>query len=331
MTEQMSGHDADEQAAYWYARINAAQDPADKQRFQDWLDGAPANGEAWASLQRVNGKLDTVRSHPALAAMLAEAQADYRETAPRRRFGGMAIAASLAAILTIGGGALWLNRAPSPQTVETASVATRYATKVGERSTITLADGSRVMLDTDSAISVGQWATRRDVRLEKGQALFEVAHDAAHPFVVASGNRTVEALGTKFVVRMGADDFAVGLVEGKVRVSLGASTAATILAPGEKLALRGDLAAVSRGSADAMMAWTDGHLTFDRLPLREVVQEMNRYSPRKIVLSDDKLGERPFSGTFNVDGGDALVEALKAYGLARVVRSDETELVIAAK
>ena len=142
----------------------------------------------------------------------------------------------------------------------------------------------------------------------------------------------MEALGTKFMVRDEGPRFSVALLEGKVAVDIAAAdTRRAILRPGDTLVQERDTITLAHDRATDMANWTSGRLSFDAVPLRRIVAEMNRYSTRKIEIADEALAARPFSGTFSTDGGGALVEALEAYGIARIVKADDGRIVIRAR
>lgn len=344
MTDRRPPADADEAAAFWYARLQGDAGPDDRRRFAEWRLASAEHRRAWDALERADRRLDALIGHPALAARLADAR---RGTDRPARPGGasfsgpfsgtarLALAASLT-LAILGGAAFvaspWMRR---PAARPAAPTGTHYATAVGERRTITLADGSRVTLDTDSALFVPRpWGGRRDVTLVRGQALFDVARDPARPFVVTSRGRTVRALGTRFAVRDEPDRFSVALLEGKVRVDLPqAGATARILAPGDTLDLQGKTLTLRHGHAAAEAGWMRGRLSFDARPLADIVAELNRYSPRRIVLDDAALGQRAFSGTFDLspEGSRALVVALQGYGLARVVAQNDREIRLTAR
>ncbi len=346
MTDNDIPRRAEDDAAGWYARLNAADDPAERQRFALWHAESSANARAWARLERTATLLARAEGHPALAAMRAEARqprlpamssAAFAPSRPSRFYGRLALA-SLALIAGVGALSLWphVQAGFAPQQQGVTPSVTRYATAVGERKTVQLPDGSTVMLDTDSAISLPAWdkkaGTKRHVTLERGQALFAVAKDRAHPFVVTSAGRAVEALGTTFTVRDDEARFSVALLEGKVAVSFAnAVNRPAILQPGDTLVQESSAITLRHNAAADMVDWTNGRLIFDEAPLRQIVDEMNRYSSRKIELADDALATRPFSGTFATDGTEALIEALKAYKVARIITADANRIVIGTR
>ena len=220
-----------------------------------------------------------------------------------------------------------------------------YATAVGEKTAVTLPDGSVVTLNTDSVLRTRADRDRRLVYLDKGQAFFRVAKNARRPFIVHAAGRTVTAVGTAFDVRVDARRFEVTLVEGKVRVEAPAAPPARgpAASSGEPTPVRatemlaGDqfVAAdprhwsVSQTDTGRETAWLSGRLKFQGEPLGEVAEEFNRYSERKIVVADPALARRPISGTFQATDEEAFVQALQVAGLAQVSARSDAEITIA--
>lgn len=232
--------------------------------------------------------------------------------------GAVALAAAVAVFMFTGIALLVANppltNSP-PAIVAQAPQAKVLRTTVGERSAMTLADGSVVELNTDSVALVGYSAGRRAVRLLRGQALFEVASDPERPFVVEAAGKRVIALGTVFDVRLDAVKMQVTLIEGRVRVEPigggGQPTAARILHPGEQLIARaGEPLVVLAADVQQEVSWRTGRLVFSNEPLSEVVAEINRYSDRKVVLADAGLAELRVSGVFRVGSMPGFVAAL---------------------
>jgi transmembrane sensor len=200
----------------------------------------------------------------------------------------------------------------------------QYATRVGERSTIRLADGSVVTLDTASRVSLDLTATNREVHLLKGQANFQVAKDKARPFVVYAADRRITAVGTAFDVRLDQRGVCVTLVEGKVAVDQLAtraehqthheSVARTQLEAGEQLtAPVGGTASVRGAHLERSTSWREGRLVFEADRVADAIAEMNRYSPAPIVIADSSIGDLRISGVFSTDKPQAFADALTEY------------------
>lgn len=199
----------------------------------------------------------------------------------------------------------------------------RFATVLGGHSTVPLADGSRVELNTDTAIRAEIADDRRRVWLERGEAFFDVAHDSAKPFEVLAGTHRVIVIGTKFSVRLDGEDVQVNVLEGRVRVEpirpTGLETAPLkLLGAGEQALASGTNALVMPKSEDriaAALSWRSGTILFDGTTLGEAATEFNRYNRRKLRIGDG-LDGMTISGRFEAGNVDAFARLLgKAYGL----------------
>jgi transmembrane sensor len=221
----------------------------------------------------------------------------------------------LAAGLAVVSGWAWFSLGAAPH----------YATRVGEQRLIRLADGTKVRLDTDTQIAVRFAAGERHVRLARGQAFFDVAHDPARPFIVDAGAMRVRAVGTRFDVRRDGADAKVTLVEGVVQVrSEGAPASTWTLKPGEQVAL-GRASAPIRADVAAATSWTTGRVIFQGLPLAQAIDEVNRYSPRKIRLEAGAVAAIPVTGSFEAGDTDGFVSAVSdLHGLIAKQAPDGT-------
>src|SRR5262249_10710967 len=156
---------------------------------------------------------------------------------------------------------------------------------VGEQRSVLLKDGTRVTLNTGSRIEVRLKPGRRKVRLVQGEALFEVAHDAAAPFKVEAGGAELTDVGTQFNLDMRADRIDVRVTEG--RVAVGARGSETVLlSANDRMAVASTgLGPVQHGvNMTSTLAWTQRRLMFDRRPLFEVAEEFNRYNREPIHI-----------------------------------------------
>ncbi len=315
-------------AAGWHARLGSGQASArERQDFDAWIDAAPEHQKAWIETQRAWALVGDLADHPALA----QARRTARKPSPPRLWVPAAIAACLTAAVALG--LTWKTLtppsiAPADQ-VQVASI--DYLTPVGRVSRITLADGTAVTLDADSAMTTAFDGKMRRVTLSRGRAHFQVAHDAAHPFVVTAQGRSVTALGTVFDVDLEPSAMTVTLLEGKVAVrDLAAGQGKqAVLKPGERLVAPSQ-GAWSQRSVDAEQAarWMSGDLVFDERELGLVAAELNRYSSRKLVVADARLARTPVSGVFRAGDPEALAQGLEASGVARVTRRSPDEIVL---
>lgn len=188
-----------------------------------------------------------------------------------------------------------------------------YQTNIGELRDVHLPDGSSITLGGRTEVSVTFSEHHRSVTVMEGQAWFKVAHNMHWPFVVTAGHSTITDVGTAFLVTRDSDRVIVTVTEGAVEVSARPPTRPSlkfgqgftlrpILAPirvssGEQVAFSdsGALSPLRETDTYAAVAWTRGRLTFDNQPLRYVIETVNRYSTRRIVISPS-AGVLRFSG-----------------------------------
>lgn len=333
MTSTTSGKEtADDPASTatcWFARLQSDDVSArDRRDFQLWLDADAANAAAWREIGSTWESMALLERDPAMAALRADAlgATDHSPRRPSRRNLGLA-AASLVALA--GGAVLgqrWLttSKTSAPEADEPV-----FTTGVGERSTFRLADNSVVTLSTDSAVRVNRWDKARRLTLVRGQAFFQVAEDPARPFVVVAGDKQVTAIGTAFDVRIEPGKLSVTLVEGRVRIAGASPTGerkVEMSAGSRFVAAEPADWAVAPVDTAKESAWLQGRLVFDGEPLSAVVAEMNRFSKRKLSVTDSALAATPVSGVFKTGQVDAFVAALKTYGLADIGHADEARI-----
>src|SRR5262249_47969299 len=158
-------------------------------------------------------------------------------------------------------------------------------TRVGEISQVRLVDGSLATLDTDTVVRNWQVKGDRFVELVRGRARFQVLQDARHPFSVIANGRSVTALGTDFDVYLRRDSVRVTLIQGRLRVHAQDLPPIDMTAGYQLTAIDGGWALAQTDVAPSV-SWTQRQLSFDDSTLHEVVDELNRYSSRKIVIKD---------------------------------------------
>jgi len=328
-------------AARWFARRRSGEmSEVESRELQAWLDADAAHRSAYDVVSRAWVRAGLMRTSPEVLQLRARHRRSFPRT--RRLLASRAMAASLMFAI-VGAGGLFGMRAGLAE-LRKLPTAT-YRTALGEQRTITLADGSRVTLNTDSVLRTRRSGTQRLVYLDKGQAFFKVAHDASHPFVVTAAGRTVTALGTAFDVRIDGGSFQVVLVEGRVKVEapvaaprtdVGATpetpkVQATELVAGSQLVAVSERDwRVAKADIPEETAWVTGWLKFDGQPLGDVVAELGRYSNQRIVLVDPELAKAPVSGRFRPENMGAFVRALETYGIARVAAESPAEIRLVA-
>lgn len=304
------GGAADDKAAEWYARLCADDCTAtDRLAFQAWLAADPSHRAAWHRVERAGLTLDRHAADPQLRQMLERAldrsAVPSHAPAPRRwqAYRTLAIAAAITLVVGLGATLAWQGQAG-----DAPGAARTVAVTHDQPGSMRLEDGSEVRLAAASRLSVQSGSGGRTVTLEAGRAGFTVVRDPRHAFTVTAANHVVTALGTEFTVDLSDDqEPSIALHEGSVEVRELDGGRVWRLQPGMVLNLHDGAVAASMPQA---------MLTFDRTPLQQVVAQLNPHLRTRLVL-DPALAAQPFSGSVQPDGGDALVEALEAYGIAR--------------
>ena len=317
-----------EAAAEWFALKRSGEMTARQLlEFQQWLEASPDHQAAWEEAEQSWTMAGLLRQDPELLLLRAAARKTYPPF--RRPLMAAAAAAALAAAVFAG-----LTAAPSVTAPDGPLLQARqqqtFRTGVGQRTTVTLSDGSVVTLDTDTLLRTNDAGRERRMYLDRGRAFFRVAKDPSRPFIVAAAGRTVTALGTAFDVRVGPGEFEVTLVEGKVRVE----QPRALLRPSHAAELKAGYRIEATSEREWTVApadvvrdtgWVQGRLTFVDQPLADVAAEMNRYSDRKIVLKDPGLGRQTVVAVFKPGDMESFVKMVRNYDLAEV---SETESVI---
>ena len=239
----------------------------------------------------------------------------------------------LAASILVAFAGLWIAHTPhGPQT---------YRTGIGGFQRIVLEDQSAIELNTDSEVRVALSPQKRKVELVRGEASFEVAHDASRPFIVSAGKTAIRAVGTKFDVHRLAHSVEVIVDEGKVLVGTPEMLQAQEIAGlppmlplvAGQTAISSDsgvkLTALPKSSMARKLAWQNQMLGFDGDSLAEVIAQFNRYNERQLVIADPSVATIRISGYFRPTNLDAFVSVLQSdFGIR--VNLDENRLVLAA-
>jgi transmembrane sensor len=330
-----------EQAASWYARQRSGPlSPADEAQFTAWLRGDPANVTAWKEFEDIWSGVESVRNDPTILAIREAAlrRVQRHPVAPKPRTWSIAVALAACVVLGV---AIWAGfKGPLPVSADRPGPSlTRYAsTAVGERSVLVLSDGSKVTLNTASALGVDYSGHERRVSLLAGEAFFDVVKDPTRPFIVSARSREVTAVGTSFDVRLQQQQLRVTLIEGKVRVTPAARTGNDVpadtalpvtLRAGTALVVAEDgVGRIEEVDTRRATSWLDGKLIFDEERLADVVVEMNRYSGTKLEIGNPALEERRVSGVFEVADGLTVAKALQDYGIARIIHQSATAIVL---
>jgi len=322
-----SKDDIQEQACLWISRLDRGLSDDEKAQLNDWLNERNSHRKAlmeaaslWDDMSVLNELSGLFPRHQNKADLKA-----HKRVVTQARFSVAAAFLVMAIAVGIVVERVWLEDAPM-----VASVTEKLETGIGEQRNIVLADGSKLLLNTNSRITVDFSDRVRNIVLLKGEAHFIVAHDTSRPFTVTAGNNTVTAVGTAFNMQY-VDDNAFELVvtDGKVLVkdrftvssanqSLFTKTPVDgeglLMFAGEKATVKGDVEAresLSQTDIDDDLAWQQGMIVFKGEPLVAVLAEIGRYTKVHFLISDDALRHRRVAGYFKVGDIDGLLGALK--------------------
>ncbi|SNS40265.1 MULTISPECIES: FecR domain-containing protein [unclassified Azospirillum] len=306
-----------EQAADWHARLQGDADQAVWLAFTEWLEADPSHRRAYDQVESLWRQVEALPAEPQAAIIDLASRRKAEPAAPanrsRRWFLGGAAAAAAALALTLTG-----RHTPTP-------LPELFETGQGQRRTVTLADGSSIILNSGTRLSVALSADRRAVVLEQGEALFDVAKDAARPFTVAAGERLVTVVGTAFNVRHLDRSVTVTVTRGLVDVGDQTGGAKVRLTPGQQIsAAQGQPPGpVTTVDAQAATAWTQGRLSFDNAPLPQVLAELSRHYPLP-MRAEGAAAALHFSGVLRLDADQAvLLETLQGLLPIAVVRQGD--------
>lgn len=312
-------------AEEWAVRM--LDDPGRHQHdFGEWIAAKPGRGTLYDRLMR---DLDD-----ATAAVRVARVQSQRPVSMRARKTLLAVA-FLCACLAIG----FSLRFTALQSAKPLARPTLHlATKVGELRRVTLADGSSVILDTDTLLTTDFSGQRRLLNLRHGRARFSVAHDKARPFVVHAGGGEIVATGTVFDVAC-REALSIDLLQGRVVVrppstSLGPRSSPPIaLNSGQHIAFdRGHRRPPSvTATSVSETQWVQGTKSLNDVPINAIIAEANRYAIAHIELADPSLGTREIFGDIDIRDSDAVAEGVAAYLDLRIDRSQRGKIVLRNK
>lgn len=328
MTENTTGLEADRQAAYWVARLDAPDcTPDERVAFEEWLGRSPGQHlPAWVGADAIHAAAAGLAGDDLMRAATRKARREARDSfAWSTRLRPLRWAAAAGMALAVG--VLAWRMQPQAPVQEL-----KYATQVGEQRRIQLEDGTALLLDTLSTVTVRMDDRRREVEVDEGRVQLVVGRES-RPFLVHAGDATIRDIGTTFQVQRDAAGVRVGLIEGAVIVSAAAPAGkveSVQLAPGEQVSVdpEAQLEPVRAFDVTVAEGWAQGELVFKEHRLDTLLAEANRYSSTKLVLADPALADITVSGVFRAGNQDALVSALeRGWGLqARRVGQNEIRL-----
>jgi transmembrane sensor len=310
-------------AADWIAERDRADGhlPPERQAELDaWLTASTAHRVAFLRLDQAWHRADRLRALQSAAPALKpppprrSGWAWLARPAVQRGAAGLSLATlALVAALYFGS---------RPQTLD-------YATELGQRESVTLADGSRLTLNTATQLRTAVTAQGRQVWLERGEAFFDIAHDAKHPFVIHAGRQTVTVLGTKFSLYRDGEWLHVAVLEGRVQVQGEQSRPTVLTREDAGLADAGNVLVTKQSpqQLNASLGWLQGKLVFNEVSLAEAARQFNRYGRKQLVIKDDAAARIGIGGVFDSTNVDAFARLLHAgFGLQVQVEGEEIQV-----
>lgn len=312
-----AGFDEQSAAAEWVARMDSGQwTEADEAELQRWLAARPSRHGLLLRTQAIWLSAERPCAKVAGEGKGDEGASPSRTWSRRMAVGGIAAAAGVAAITglrrrtPVGGGV-------------------GYATELGEIRRVPLTDGSVMTINSASELAVRMEVAERQVELTKGEAWFDVAKDAARPFVVSARGVKAQAIGTAFSVRMRDAAVEVLVNEGTVEAWSDEANGQKIRLTAGQRALIGDNSEVrmepeQSSSVDRALAWRSGLIDLDGTTLSDAVEEFNRYNERKIVLANADTGAELVDGVFRINDPVGFALSIEA-SLDLPVRVDDPD------
>jgi transmembrane sensor len=336
-------------AAYYAERCT----PEESDLIERWRDASPANAvsleagrRVWIQAAGSRVAVDTARMLDRFrAAVDGEAVSSVGGVGRRlwgkgmlRQWTGYAVATT-GAILSIALAAFVHGR----MTVPTAPHAVqRYSTTAGQRATVTLANGTEVLLGPATTLAVNPSVSNTGMTVVlTGQARFTVTPHSGALFLVRTGNAVARVLGTRFFLRRYATDRTSRVTVTDGRVSLHSSQSATL--PDSGVVLTAHTFGVVDDSGRIHVtpnlivaddtAWTTGRLVFRNTPARDVLLDVSRAYGVDIQLADSALAEYPLTWSVSMTDSslNEVLDVLATVLHAHVVRSGRTVTLVSGQ
>jgi transmembrane sensor len=306
----------DKTAALWVAKLDYGLTPGEQDEFLEWLTADPQHGEALSRQKSSWSRLDLLADwrpeHAARPNRDLLAPATPKPSRPRSQilyFSAWFLAAAAAVTIAFVN---WTRPAPPAAPAAIAAIEQRV-----------LADGSVIELNRGAELSVAYTGTERRVRLERGEASFQVAKNHERPFIVSAAGVETRAVGTAFNVRLTTHAVEVLVTEGKVQVQApptqtGAPSAPTYVSEGERTevllaaANPPQVSPVTPDETERLLAWQPKWLDFTEAPLQFVVDEFNRRNaPIQLVISDPEISATIVNASIRSDNVENLLSLLE--------------------
>jgi len=309
------------QAIQWTLRLNGTADPELLSACEHWRQANPEHETAWLRVQALNSELAAGYQAVPGARVALETLENTTQRLQRRQ------ALKLLSTFAVGASALWLAREVAPWQRWMAD----FSTTVGERQRFTLADGSVLQLNTDSAVNVRFDPRQRLLVLERGEILVSTAQDAARPLRVRNRDGLFEALGTRFVLRQDERSTRLSVEEGSVAIAPRVRGRTTAIAEaGQTYQINGDSALLAERSNMDSAAWADGLIVTRDMRLADFLAEVSRYR-RGHLHCDASVADLRLSGVFRLDDTNQLLALLPQTLPVRIEKRTDWWVTVSAR
>ena len=317
-------HRLQEEASYWLIKLDSDDlSSEDSLALREWLDSNPDHKETLLELAVLWNKMDVLSE-------LSELFPLSRTTRSGSLFSARHLAAAACILIAVAMGIYLGTGFREPNFPIRSQTDTVYRTAVGERRLVNLPDGSAATLNTDTVLQVAYSKNLRNIRLVKGEAHFNVAHNKNRPFLVYAGAGVIRAVGTAFSVHLKGKDVEVLVDQGTVKIAstrgipIATSTNLdeikpddfkTTITAGQSVEYENkDIHPVQKISPKLIsqkLSWEHGMLVFDGDPLDKVVREISRYTNTRIIIKDPALRNIKVGGYFKTGETGALLSVLQ--------------------
>ncbi|WP_233233238.1 FecR domain-containing protein [Bordetella sp. LUAb4] len=304
---------ADAAAEWLTIMMSGAATDSERQCWQQWRAADAEHELAWRHIETVTRRLSSL---PPRAAYQALSPYGTRTAAASGKAPAAAAGRRKAMRLLLWSGAIGTSALLASRTQTWQHAVADYRTGVGQQRAVALSDGTRILLNTNSAIDVKFDGQRRLVRLVAGEAMIITGHALvdgqpdSRPFILQTGEGLVRALGTRFMVRQDDGYSTVAVVESAVEITpVDASAQSRILRAGERATFTRRAIDGAVAVADRDLAWTRGQIVAENLRLTDFLAELGRYRPG-LLRCDPAAANLRVSGVFPLENTDRILDML---------------------
>lgn len=310
----------------WFLRMQQADaEHPDRSRFEAWLMADPAHQRAYAEVADLWQDFDSTSQLERLTNAMDQRDRIGRQRNMHRR---KSLGKAAGVLLVIGASLLGFRTWQSQPVMQLAATA-----EIGEMVSQELADGSRITLNAHSDVEIVYYRNKRLVKLNRGEAIFDVARDESRPFIVESGNAEITVLGTRFAVNRLKHLVRVSVDHGSVRVAPRSEgvegNASLVLTNGQVGEIRagGALSRVNRPAADGF-GFANGMINFDKAGLEEIAETLSRYRKPEVRVRQPLANDASITAFIKTTDIESFLSSLPYMAPVAVeVRPDYTELI----